>query len=40
MYAKSNLISDTMNQRMEEATADLEMKINYKNIALGELDLG
>lgn len=40
VYAKSNLISDTMNQRMEEATADLEMKINYKNIALGELDLG
>lgn len=40
VYAKSNLISDTMNEQMEEATADMEMKINYKNIALGELDLG
>ena len=38
-YAKSTLISDLMNQRIEDYAAEHEMTVNYKNIALGVIDL-
>jgi len=38
-YAKSTLISDLMNQRIEEFAADHEMVVDYSKIALGVVDL-
>lgn len=38
-YAKSTLISDLMNQRIEEYAADHKMEVDYSKIALGVVDL-
>ena len=38
-YAKSTLISDLMNQRIEEYAADHKMEVDYSEIALGVVDL-
>ena len=38
-YAKSTLISDKMNQRIEDYAADHKMEVDYSKIALGVVDL-
>ena len=38
-YAKSTLISDLMNKRIEEFSADHKMEVDYSKIALGVVDL-
>ena len=38
-YAKSTLISDMMNKRIEEFSANHKMEVDYSKIALGVVDL-
>lgn len=38
-YAKSTLVSDLMNKRIEEFAADHKMEVDYSKIALGVVDL-